>query len=244
MSLQPSQNAISQGTLGMEAYPNGRATGSAALRARSPHSERLKQPSESLPDQVTYLNKQPSSQIQARGSEDSLSLLSETDRIQDNESGAEAAQRFGASDGLRPFGKQPAWRMRLNVFWIRNKGVLMVLLAELFSAFMITATRLLETEDNGSGAGMEPFQVCHPHGRCVDIANLTFKILLARMGITALLSMIYMWWTKMPDAPFGARGIRHLLVIRGLMGLFGGESMIFALYLCFGLTDCSLRFVL
>ena len=41
----------------------------------------------------------------------------------------------------------------------------------------------------------------------------------------------------MPDAPFGKREIRYLLVIRGLMGLFGGESFRTFPYLSSNLID-------
>ena len=174
MSLLPSQNAISQEFPGIEAYPNDRANGSTALRTRSPHSERLKQLGERLPDQAAYLDKQSYSQVAGRSSENSLSSLSETYVTQHNESGNVIGQHFQTSEGHHSFRKQSAWRMRLDVFWIRNKGVLMVLLAELFSAFMITATRLLETDNSVSGAGMEPFQVCLP--RKMSIASADYNI--------------------------------------------------------------------
>ncbi len=46
------------------------------------------------------------------------------------------------------------------------------------------------------------------------------------MGITSILSLIYMWYGKVPDAPFGVREVRGLLVARGLGGFFG----VFGLY--------------
>ena len=170
MSFPPNQTVTSQGALGIEAYTNGRVNGSAALRSRSPHSERLKQPSERLPDQMAYIDKQPVDQIRDRSSEDTMPPFSETDQIQRNGDVTETDRQFQTAEGIHSFGTQSTWSMRLNVFWIRNKGVLMVLLAELFSAFMITATRLLETEGGDSDAGMQPFQVCltheTPRGQC------------------------------------------------------------------------------
>jgi hypothetical protein len=41
------------------------------------------------------------------------------------------------------------------------------------------------------------------------------------MSITLLLSTIYMWWTKVPDFPFGKRSVRPLLVLRAMFGFFG-----------------------
>lgn len=82
-------------------------------------------------------------------------------------------------------------------------------MSQLFGALMNVTTRLLELE-----GGMHPFQV-----------------LFARMGITMVLCCLYMWYAKIPSAPFGLREIRWLLVLRGLMGFFG----IFGMYckLCF-----------
>ena len=42
--------------------------------------------------------------------------------------------------------------------WLRNKGLLLVVLSQLFGAVMSLTTRLLET-DGPHGAGMHPFQV-------------------------------------------------------------------------------------
>ena len=46
------------------------------------------------------------------------------------------------------------------------------------------------------------------------------------MGITFVLSTIYMWWTKVPDFPLGAPSVRGWLILRALFG-FGG---LFCLY--------------
>lgn len=48
---------------------------------------------------------------------------------------------------------------RLRAFWLRNKGVLLVLLAQVFGSGMNVAARLMET-DGRHGRGMHPFQVC------------------------------------------------------------------------------------
>jgi drug/metabolite transporter (DMT)-like permease len=65
---------------------------------------------------------------------------------------------------------------------------------------MNLAARFLELE----GQGMHPFQ-----------------ILFARMGLTTILSCIYMYKTKVPHFPLGPREVRWLLVARGLSGFFG-----------------------
>lgn len=67
--------------------------------------------------------------------------------------------------------------------------------------------RLLELEGN-DGKGFHPFQ-----------------ILFARMGITVVLSSLYMWWKGTPHFPFGAREVQPLLVARGLTGFFGVFGM-------------------
>ncbi|KAI9849306.1 MAG: hypothetical protein M1837_004766 [Sclerophora amabilis] len=97
------------------------------------------------------------------------------------------------------------WKDSWHRFWQRNRGVALVLLAQFFGALMNVTTRLLETD----GDGMDPMQ-----------------ILFGRMTITAVLCCSYMWYTNIPDFPFGKSEVRALLVARGLSGFFG----VFGLY--------------
>ena len=53
------------------------------------------------------------------------------------------------------------WRDRSNLFWARNKGLALVILAQLFGSAMSLTTRLLETE-GAHGHAMHPFQVRSP----------------------------------------------------------------------------------
>ena len=53
------------------------------------------------------------------------------------------------------------WRGTLNALWIRNKGVVLVLLAQAFGSLMNVSTRILET-DGVHGKAMDPFQVHIP----------------------------------------------------------------------------------
>ena len=50
-------------------------------------------------------------------------------------------------------------RATLDAFWLRNKGVLFVLLSQFFGSCMNLATRILENAGE-HGRGMHPFQVC------------------------------------------------------------------------------------
>ena len=50
------------------------------------------------------------------------------------------------------------WRQKVDGFWAKNKGLMLVILAQLFGALMSVTTRLLET-DGSHGHGMHPFQV-------------------------------------------------------------------------------------
>lgn len=109
--------------------------------------------------------------------------------------------------GARPPSRAPrpesTLSQRANGAWARNKGLILVILAQLFGALMGVTTRLLET--NGAhGRGMHPFQ-----------------ILFARMSITLLFSFMYLYWASVPHAPLGKREVRALLVARGLGGFFG-----------------------
>jgi hypothetical protein len=113
--------------------------------------------------------------------------------------------------GSRHASKSPApprtVKSTLKAFWTRNKGLALVFLAQLFGTLMNVTTRLLEIEGN-NGKGMHPFQ-----------------ILFARMGITAVLSIWYMWWRKIEDFPLGKREVWWLLVARGLFGFAGVFGM-------------------
>jgi len=100
----------------------------------------------------------------------------------------------------QPLTRTAALRKSCLRFWVRNKAVIFVFVAQLFGALMNLAARLLELE----GEGMHPLQ-----------------LLFARMSITTLLSCLYMYWKKVPDFPLGAREVRWLLVGRGLSGFFG-----------------------
>ncbi|KAH0342889.1 hypothetical protein KCU81_g5397, partial [Aureobasidium melanogenum] len=101
-----------------------------------------------------------------------------------------------------------ASQTRLNAFksiWRNNKGVFLILLAQATGSTMDAIVRFLQQ----GGHGMHPFQV-----------------IFARMSITALLSTIYMWHTKVPDFPLGAPAVRGWLILRALAGFFG----LFCLY--------------
>lgn len=55
-------------------------------------------------------------------------------------------------------------RAFLDAFWLRNKGVLLVLLAMVFGSGMNVAARLMET-DGSHGKAMHPFQVGTQKGK-------------------------------------------------------------------------------
>lgn len=132
----------------------------------------------------------------------------------------------GSADPSRPKSRFEAW---LEGFWIRNKGLFYVLMAQIFGVLMNVTTRqayvheacmyesidntnrILELEGN-NGAGLHPFQ-----------------ILFARMSITVILASVYMHYKKIPDFPLGAREVRPLLVARGLAGFFGVFGMYYSL---------------
>lgn len=92
--------------------------------------------------------------------------------------------------------RKPGASGAMGRFWTRNRGVILVAVSQLFGALMNLSARLLELESN-----MHPMQ-----------------ILFARMSLTTLLSCLYMWWNKVPDFPLGARGIRIVLIVRGVSG--------------------------
>ncbi|CAI7587552.1 unnamed protein product [Penicillium pancosmium] len=92
---------------------------------------------------------------------------------------------------------------KARIFWLRNKGMILVLLAQMFGASMNVMTQVLEIHSS-----MHPFQ-----------------ILFARMSITALASYIYMFIAKTPH-PLGTRQVLPLLLFRAVCGFTG----VYALY--------------
>ena len=50
------------------------------------------------------------------------------------------------------------WKEAVRLFWARNKGLSLVILAQLFAVMMNVTNKVLET-DGTSGPGMHPFQV-------------------------------------------------------------------------------------
>ncbi|KAI0137128.1 integral membrane protein DUF6 [Xylariales sp. AK1849] len=86
--------------------------------------------------------------------------------------------------------------------WQKNAGPILIILSQLFGALMNFTCRLLELED-----GLHPMQ-----------------ILCARMTATIIVCFSYMYFQKIPTAPWGSPEIRPLLILRsfsGFAGLYG-----------------------
>lgn len=63
------------------------------------------------------------------------------------------------------------WRSKWNVIWMRNKGIVFVLVSQFFGSLMNVATRLLETSDEHV-TGMDPFQVSLQELRLVNMVHI------------------------------------------------------------------------
>ncbi|KAG7004819.1 hypothetical protein G7Y79_00023g054030 [Physcia stellaris] len=128
---------------------------------------------------------------------------------------ADHDSRLPSGEPARGYSSSPApaktWRIRWATFWVRNKGLVLVVISQAFGALMSLTTRLLETEGS-HGSSMHPFQ-----------------ILSVRMFVTLLFSLMYLYWAKIPHAPFGNREVRGLLVARGMGGFFGVFGFFYSL---------------
>ncbi|RYP93807.1 hypothetical protein DL770_000003 [Monosporascus sp. CRB-9-2] len=127
------------------------------------------------------------------------------------DAGPEAAgpgqQSQDAADADGDKQQQRGVQRRLRAFYESNIGLFFVFLAQTFGSTMSTAAKLLT-----SGSGPNRFHALH--------------IIFVRMAATAVLGFLYMWHQRVPDYPFGGRGIRGLLLLRGLAGFVG----LFGLY--------------
>lgn len=83
----------------------------------------------------------------------------------DNDNERQTGQLLTRSLGDRLPSTSPlppgAWKRKSQTFWLGNKGLILVTLAQFFGVTMSVATRLLEM-DGPHGPGMHPFQVLHP----------------------------------------------------------------------------------
>lgn len=94
-------------------------------------------------------------------SSDTLSDLSTYSA--DNENERPTGRLLAVSSAGRLSSRSPApsprtWKETVRLFWASNKGVVLVILAQLFGVMMNVTIRLLEMHGT-SGPGMHPFQV-------------------------------------------------------------------------------------
>jgi hypothetical protein len=113
----------------------------------------------------------------------------------------------------------------MQLSWIKNKGLFLVLIAQFFGASMNVTTRLLEMEGND---GKERKRRCKGVILTAFIGKgyHPFHVLFARMSITVLCASLYMWYKETEHFPLGMKEVRPILVARGLFGFFG----IFGMY--------------
>ncbi|KAI9688488.1 MAG: hypothetical protein M1822_001437 [Bathelium mastoideum] len=170
-------------------------------------------------DKDSFLNTQDHLDISRNGpvrapSSESLSNFSVDDPDQARQ-GRRALPLVAGGGRRHNVSRSPAppktWRGKWCAFWARNKGLVLMLLAQIFAVLMNATTRLLEIEGN-EGKGLHPLQV-----------------LFARMFITLVLSSAYMWFMKTPYFPLGMKEVRWLLVARGIGGFFGVFGMYYSL---------------
>ncbi|KAH6671158.1 hypothetical protein B0J14DRAFT_640165 [Halenospora varia] len=94
-----------------------------------------------------------------------------------------------------------AWKQT----WLNNRGVIYITAAEAVGSSMDAIVRFLQQ----GGHRMHALQ-----------------LVFARMSTTFIISMLYMWWTNVPDFPLGKKSVRGWLILRALFGFFG----LFCLY--------------
>ncbi|RCI17152.1 hypothetical protein L249_2360 [Ophiocordyceps polyrhachis-furcata BCC 54312] len=170
----------------------------APLVLSSAATDRPKRPTGELQSRWSYLSQSPKADDDADKSTATYELrLRSPALVPPLEDGG---QRPPLAQGLL----SPSLASPIPRSWGRNKAAALVALSQLFGAVMNLSVRLLELEDSG----MHPIQV-----------------LLVRNGITSILCIAYLWWTKTPDGALGKRQVRWLLVVRGITGFVSIFSM-------------------
>ncbi|KAH9051562.1 hypothetical protein EDB83DRAFT_1222712 [Lactarius deliciosus] len=95
------------------------------------------------------------------------------------------------------------WRTAWSSFLDDNSGLLLVVASQFFFSAMGVAVKWL----NG-----------------LDDPVPTLELILVRMVITYVCSVAYMYWKRIPDPFLGPKGLRALLVLRGLTGCVSSSS--------------------
>ncbi|KUI68072.1 hypothetical protein VM1G_11506 [Cytospora mali] len=90
--------------------------------------------------------------------------------------------------------------IRIVRLWEANRSCMLVVISSFFGSAMALSTKMLELDDGG----MHPFQ-----------------ILFMRMAVTTIGCTAYLWWKRMPHSLLGQKGVRGLLLFRGVSGFFG-----------------------
>ncbi|CZT12185.1 hypothetical protein WAI453_002998 [Rhynchosporium graminicola] len=107
------------------------------------------------------------------------------------------------SAGIEP--PESVW----STVWRENRGALYIILAQVFGSSMDAIVRFLQQ----GGNRMHPFQ-----------------IIVGRMGITFVLSSLYMWWTKVPNFPLGDPKVRLWLFLRAFFGFGGMYCLVYSVH--------------
>ncbi|KAF9242858.1 hypothetical protein BU15DRAFT_72509 [Melanogaster broomeanus] len=118
-----------------------------------------------------------------------------------------AASRFHSAPGPSSSNSietsKDGWRMaraRVMEFMEANSGMLLLLLSQLFSSLTYFSVKVLNQ---------------------LDIPIPALEIITVRMIITYIFCMLYTNIMKIPDPFLGPKGVRLLLVCRGVTGFFG-----------------------
>lgn len=125
-----------------------------SLEVDGAHDPSIDETKPVYPNHLDHLNTPGAPNILRISSPDALSEISVEERT-----GRSALLQ---SPGLRLASRSPApvrgVKGRVKAFWVRNKGLALVLLAQVFGCLMNVTTRILELEGN-NGKGLHPFQV-------------------------------------------------------------------------------------
>ncbi|KAL8380704.1 hypothetical protein RB595_005130 [Gaeumannomyces hyphopodioides] len=139
----------------------------------------------------------------ARPKAESIRLENDSSSSNSSSSSTDGGPSYGATPSQPP--RPSTLKARTLSTWTKHRAAILMLCSTICGITMNACARFLE-----HGGGSPSLRPMHP-----------MQLLLVRMAVTVAFSSAYMAWRPEPQFPWGGRGVRGLLLLRGACGFFG-----------------------